>query len=66
MVLYNFSSGVCLMGTAWLAMVVCISYSLCNRNSVMVMGDFVQACRLSLGRCSEPPYLADINLANPW
>ena len=54
------------MGTAWLAMVVCISYSLCNRNSVMVMGDFVQACRLSLGRCSEPPYLADINLANPW
>ena len=54
------------MGNACLAIVVCISYSLSNRKSISAMGDLVQACCLSLRRCNEPPYLADINVTNPW
>ena len=30
------------------------------------MGDLVQACCLSLIRCSELLYLGDIYLARPW
>ena len=30
------------------------------------MGDLMHACCLSLGRCSEPPYLADMYLVRPW
>ena len=48
------------MGNAWFVVVVCISYSLSNRKSVLAMDDLVQACCLSLGRCNEPLYLADV------
>ena len=37
------------MGNARLGMVVCISYSVSNRKSVLAMGDLVQVCYLSLG-----------------
>ena len=30
------------------------------------MCDLVHAYCLSLGRCNEPPYLAEVNLASPW
>ena len=54
------SSGVVLMGNARFAVVTCISYSLSSKKSVLAMSDLEQACCLSLERCSEPPYLADI------
>ena len=60
------SNGVFLLGNARLVVVVCISYSLSSRKNVMAMGDLVQACCSGLGRCSEPPYLADKKLARPW
>ena len=30
------------------------------------MGNLLQACCLSLEKCSEPPYLAIMYLARPW
>ena len=60
------SSGVSLRGKASFVVVTCISYSLFNKNNIRVMGDFIHACCLSFGRCSEPPYLATINLIRPW
>ena len=60
------SSGVFLRGNALLVVVTCTSYSLFNRNRVFAMGDLIHACCLSLGRCSEPPYLATINLVRLW
>ena len=46
-------------------MVMCISYFHSSKNNVLAMGDLMQARCLSLGRCSEPLYLADIYLARP-
>ena len=46
-------------------MVTCISYSRFRRNNVLAIGDLVHACCFSLGKCSEPPYLADMYLARP-
>ena len=60
------SSGVFLMGNARIAVVTCISYSFFSRKSVRAMGDLKHACCLSLGRCSEPPYLDVMYLVNPW
>ena len=60
------SNGVVLMGNARFLVVTCISNSLSSRNSVLAIGDLRQACCLSFGRCSEPPYLADMYLASPW
>ena len=54
------------MGSARIAVVACISYSLYDRNNVLAMGDLMHDCCFSLGRCSEPPYLADIYLVSPW
>ena len=61
-----FSSGVILMGNARFAVVTCISNSLSSKRSILAIGDLKQACCSSLGRCSEPPYLADMYLARPW
>ena len=47
-------------------MVMCILYSLSSRKIVRAMGDLVQGCCLSLERCNEPPYSADMCLARPW
>ena len=60
------SSGVVLMGNARFVVVTCISYSHSSRKNVRAMGDLLQACCLSLERCSEPPYLAVVYLARPW
>ena len=60
------SSGVFLRGNALFVVVMWISYSFFNRNRVLAMGDLVHACYFSLGRCSDPPYLATINLVRPW
>ena len=45
--------------------VTCISYSLLRRKNVLAMGDRMHACCFSLGRWSEPPYLAVMCLASP-
>ena len=51
-------------------MALCISYLFSSRKSVVATCDLVQACCLSLERCSEPLYLAYIYiyiyLASPW
>ena len=60
------SSWVCLMGNVLFVVVMWISYSFFNKKSVRAMGDLEQACRLSLGRCREPPYLAVMYLVRPW
>ena len=41
-------------------MALCISYLFSSRKSVVATCDLVQACCLSLERCSEPLYLAYI------
>ena len=64
--IHVFSSRVFLRGDALFVVVTCISYSRFNRNRVRAMGDRMHACCLSLGKCSEPPYLATINLVRPW
>ena len=66
LVLHACSSGVVLMGNVRFAMVTCISYLLSRRKSVLAMGNRMHAWCLSLGRWSEPPYLADMCLASPW
>lgn len=66
LVRHAISSGVSLMTNVLFAMVMCILHSLSNRKSVRAMGDLEHACCLSLGRCNEPPYLADMYLARPW
>ena len=53
------------MGNAQFAVVTCISNSFFSKNSVRAMGNFENACCLSLGRCSEAPYLAEMFLAKP-
>ena len=60
-----FSRGVFFMGNARIVVVMCISYSLSNRNSVLAIGDLMHACCFNLGRCSDLPYLAIIYLASP-
>ena len=54
------------MGNERFAVVTCISYSFSRRKSVRAMRDRMQACCLSLGRWSDPPYLAAICLVSPW
>ena len=54
------------MGNVRFVIVTCISYFLSRRKSVRAMGDHMHACCLSLGRWSEPPYLATICLVSPW
>jgi hypothetical protein len=61
-----FYSGVISIGNARFAVVMYISYCLCSRKSVLAMGDLEHACCLNLGRCNEPPSLAEIYLARPW
>ena len=43
-----------------------ISYSLSSRKNIIAIGDLMQTCCLSLGRWSEPLYLAAIYLVSPW
>ena len=66
LVIHVCSNGVFLMGNDRFTEVTCISYSPSRRNSVRAMGDLMHACCLSLGRWSEPPYLAVICLVSPW
>jgi uncharacterized 2Fe-2S/4Fe-4S cluster protein (DUF4445 family) len=60
-----FSSDVISIGNARFAVATYILYSLCSRKSVLAMDDLVHACCLSLERCNEPPYLAEIYLVRP-
>ena len=66
LVLHVFSSGVCLMGNARFVVVACISYSRSSKKSILATCDLMHACCFSLGRCSEPPYLAAMYLVRPW
>ena len=66
LVFHAISNGVCLMGNALFAVVMCISYSLSSRKNVRATGDLEHACCLSLGRCREPPYLVVIYLVRLW
>ena len=66
LVVQDCSNGVFLMGNDRFVDVTCISYSLSKRNSVLAVGDLLHACCLSLGRWSEPPYLAVRCLVSPW
>lgn len=65
LVLHAISSGVYLTVKVLFLVVTCISYSLLSRNSVRAIGDLEHACCFSLGRCREPPYLADMYLVRP-
>ena len=58
--------GILPMGNDRFEVVVWVSYYLSSRKGVWAMGDQVQACCLSLGRWSEPSYLAVIYLMRPW
>ena len=65
LVLHVISNGIFFTGKALFVVVTCISYSLLSRKSVRAIGDLEHACCFSLGRCKEPPYLAEMYLVRP-
>lgn len=66
LVLHDVSNGVFLIGKFLFWVVICISYSLVSKKSVLAIGDREHACCFSLGRWREPPYLAVMYLVRPW